>query len=678
MNMIFIAIFLQISFSQCPYNQGFDQAQLDFYAQWGLIGQVVHDNLPCADWMSTNPTPASGDEQTNWHNPAEEDWSTYFDTSGWKTLQSQRLMTGWVRGGHASNGDHGINFIEGITTAEPGVGFQESDCEDEDWVNDLDMMNFWAVCGENKALHGLRRTAGQNTYNIEEGRCCTGVTNNCYTEDSVSQTLDFEGVSKCAPGHAMAGFYRGTCDDLHCIEKFKCCRLVNYDPNYVHVIGYWTKESFQRQAWDVEKTVTKTMVVGQSDEVTNSEQSEWQTEVQQTNSVTVAVEASAEYGAASASLSAEYGYENTQSHGSSFGTSLHTTATNTFEQAIEVTEQFTIPAVAEGEPIYANIWYFHTKAIKPNAAGGFVASSHSQLNNGLTKTGCGYDIAPNCLPGHCKHDDPQCFECESTQWKIDPDFQNPCDLTCCDAIQISGFPTGVQTTRDGLFVKVEGVTQNYLPVYQNTDGQYLYYWDQSDDWSIGSDYTSDSVGVVSLDNKRDCPQTFSAWKVYNGNGVWTDITSSVSVTCTSAPTDKLLVSIAADGESNLGLCEGDCDSNDDCAAGLSCFQRNGLTPVPGCSGAGNTNWDYCYDPSEAAVGSSPVDIANSASLEGAKLAMDNAFGIEDFSEILTKILAFFGVGAVIYGIARRVIRKTEYKTIDEPDMQTKQAILCIK
>jgi len=48
---------------------------------------------------------------------------------------------------------------------------------------------------------------------------------------------------------------------------------------------------------------------------------------------------------------------------------------------------------------------------------------------------------------------------------------------------------------------------------------------------------------------------------------------------------------------NLQACEGECDTDAECAAGLKCFQRKGYTPVPGCTGEGRKNWDYCYDPS---------------------------------------------------------------------------------
>eukprot|EP00933_Yihiella_yeosuensis_P051702 TRINITY_DN49691_c0_g1_i1.p1 TRINITY_DN49691_c0_g1~~TRINITY_DN49691_c0_g1_i1.p1 ORF type:complete len:672 (-),score=95.13 TRINITY_DN49691_c0_g1_i1:445-2460(-) len=43
-------------------------------------------------------------------------------------------------------------------------------------------------------------------------------------------------------------------------------------------------------------------------------------------------------------------------------------------------------------------------------------------------------------------------------------------------------------------------------------------------------------------------------------------------------------------------CQGDCDSDWDCARGLKCFQRSWLEAVPGCAGHSIPNFDYCYDP----------------------------------------------------------------------------------
>jgi len=48
-----------------------------------------------------------------------------------------------------------------------------------------------------------------------------------------------------------------------------------------------------------------------------------------------------------------------------------------------------------------------------------------------------------------------------------------------------------------------------------------------------------------------------------------------------------------------GMCEGDCDSDNDCGTGLKCHQRSGYAQVPGCrkGGSGDVrNYDFCYNP----------------------------------------------------------------------------------
>ena len=57
------------------------------------------------------------------------------------------------------------------------------------------------------------------------------------------------------------------------------------------------------------------------------------------------------------------------------------------------------------------------------------------------------------------------------------------------------------------------------------------------------------------------------------------------------------------GNGDLGLCEGECDNDAQCKGDLKCFLRTGFTPVPGCSGTGIEDWDYCYD----ATGSEELD-----------------------------------------------------------------------
>lgn len=70
-----------------------------------------------------------------------------------------------------------------------------------------------------------------------------------------------------------------------------------------------------------------------------------------------------------------------------------------------------------------------------------------------------------------------------------------------------------------------------------------------------------------------------------------------------APPPGTLVRVGNDGEPAaafpLGRCEGDCDNDGDCAAGLLCFERDGTEPVPGCGGTGAPKGDYCYDLNDA-------------------------------------------------------------------------------
>merc|ERR1719503_473706 len=43
----------------------------------------------------------------------------------------------------------------------------------------------------------------------------------------------------------------------------------------------------------------------------------------------------------------------------------------------------------------------------------------------------------------------------------------------------------------------------------------------------------------------------------------------------------------------LSLCQGDCDTDSDCNGGLVCYHRDDSSPVPGCSGTGVDQMDYC-------------------------------------------------------------------------------------
>lgn len=62
--------------------------------------------------------------------------------------------------------------------------------------------------------------------------------------------------------------------------------------------------------------------------------------------------------------------------------------------------------------------------------------------------------------------------------------------------------------------------------------------------------------------------------------------------CAYRPTETTL--FLAGNAAGLGMCEGDCDNDDECLGELTCFQRGGLQKVPGCEGLGASGKDYCH------------------------------------------------------------------------------------
>eukprot|EP00964_Phaeocystis_antarctica_P105307 scaffold70354_cov72-Phaeocystis_antarctica.AAC.2 len=57
-----------------------------------------------------------------------------------------------------------------------------------------------------------------------------------------------------------------------------------------------------------------------------------------------------------------------------------------------------------------------------------------------------------------------------------------------------------------------------------------------------------------------------------------------------------IISAGGCGAGGCDVCKGDCDYDADCKSGLSCFHREGGEMVPGCSGDGVGRTDYCIAP----------------------------------------------------------------------------------
>ena len=98
--------------------------------------------------------------------------------------------------------------------------------------------------------------------------------------------------------------------------------------------------------------------------------------------------------------------------------------------------------------------------------------------------------------------------------------------------------------------------------------------------------------------------------------------------CVDRPPNYLFY-VGNDGiaPNTLGLCEGDCDQDEQCIGSLVCFQRKGLTVVPGCDGEGRSGSDYCREPD-------PPDPTASPTLSTSPTATKAPVGLFDL-EIVT-------------------------------------------
>ena len=79
-------------------------------------------------------------------------------------------------------------------------------------------------------MNGLRLGKGPPQYlqDIDEAKCCHPESHPNSFEDcyNVSLSFDNEGWSDCKKdGYYMAGFFKRGCDNIDCIEEFRCCKM---------------------------------------------------------------------------------------------------------------------------------------------------------------------------------------------------------------------------------------------------------------------------------------------------------------------------------------------------------------------------------------------------------------------------------------------------------------------
>lgn len=185
-----------------------------------------------------------------WSQCRTADWWLGFDREGWVTCgYADEYMTGLYRNANQGSND-GIYLIEEArccNAPSPNEN-QPSTCLTADWWRVLDSNERWAVCPDGFYMQGLYRNDGKWLHHIEESRCCKprnllSSYLHCYEADDVGLTFDKKGWSSCADGYYMAGFYKGGCDKLYCIESFKCCSM----HDGCQMANWWG--GFDRKGW---------------------------------------------------------------------------------------------------------------------------------------------------------------------------------------------------------------------------------------------------------------------------------------------------------------------------------------------------------------------------------------------------------------------------------------------
>ncbi|XP_066925842.1 uncharacterized protein [Clytia hemisphaerica] len=169
--------------------------------------------------------PSVATENANW-------WKS-FDHKGWSSCPNGLYMTGLYRNNNRKGDKDQIFLLEEAECKSAASHLYSGGANDRDCykLNIWDIWNRknWAVCKNGYYMHGIYRTSGNHLHNIEEFMCCKPKSQvsqwkHCYNKN-VWKSFDHKGWSKCNNGYYMSGMFRNSCNNLYCIEEFRCCSM---------------------------------------------------------------------------------------------------------------------------------------------------------------------------------------------------------------------------------------------------------------------------------------------------------------------------------------------------------------------------------------------------------------------------------------------------------------------
>ncbi|XP_078352126.1 uncharacterized protein LOC144636802 [Oculina patagonica] len=171
------------------------------------------------------------------------DWRSSLGASGWSTCGDSDNYNTYIRGFYRAvqgNPDY-LSRLEEADCCNPAKEVynyenptQDSqECDDEDF-SELQGSDVWAECPSGYFLRGIniRDPVGADGIfldDISHGKCCRpkhhyGEYGSCYDLD-ISSSFSSAGWSSCKEGFFMTGFYKGSCNSLHCMDTLRCCSM---------------------------------------------------------------------------------------------------------------------------------------------------------------------------------------------------------------------------------------------------------------------------------------------------------------------------------------------------------------------------------------------------------------------------------------------------------------------
>ncbi|XP_078383343.1 uncharacterized protein LOC144665931 [Oculina patagonica] len=159
-------------------------------------------------------------------------WWDSFQRQGWSRCPYNKYIVGFYRSANSGGKDYISRLEEAECCKAPRPNHNsDSTCRKLYFWSTFDRNWSEVKCPEGYFFQELYRSNGNKwgyLSNIEEAECCKpcDLPSEASCEwKSIWTSFDSQGLSECDYGYYMAGFYRGGCNELYCLEKLWCCKM---------------------------------------------------------------------------------------------------------------------------------------------------------------------------------------------------------------------------------------------------------------------------------------------------------------------------------------------------------------------------------------------------------------------------------------------------------------------